>query len=89
MSLTLNIIKVVVQDSVIQHLVIQQKHQCKRFVCIYSEGPDNSLKIKKLSNERVNTFKRNHDKFYSVITKYNISGFLSLESIFIFPFFIY
>ena len=84
MSLTLNIIRVVVQDSVIQHLVIQQKHQCKRFVCIYSAGPDNSLKIKKLSNKRVNTFERNHDKFYLVITKYNISSFLSLKNIFIF-----
>lgn len=50
-----------------------QKHQYKRFVCIYSAGPDNSLKVKKLSNKRVNTFKRNHDKFSLVITKYNIS----------------
>ena len=53
MSLTLNIIRVVVQDSVIQHLVIQQKHQYKRCVSIYSAGPENSLKIKKLSNKRV------------------------------------
>lgn len=69
--------------------LIYSKNTSMRFVSIYSTGPDNSLKIKKLNNKRANIFKRNHDKFYSVITKYSISSFLSLESIFIFPFFIY
>ena len=43
-----------------------------------------SLKIKKLSNKRVNTFERNHDKFYLVITKYNISKVFSVYKIYSF-----